>query len=724
MITIGTQYYRAPTPNEKFWEQDIKQAKEHGLDIVRFWLIWNSYSNKEGQYDFDKLQRLLDICEKNKMKVIMLVNLESVPAWTSKKYPDSIYIDSNGHKYMPESVGNTPGGGFPGLCFHNEKVVNHAKEYISKVADRFKDHPAIECWEPHNEPMFEPGRYNDNYYCYCEHSINKFREYLKEKYENLSALNNEWCRNYGEWDEIEPPRRRGIYNDWMDWRLFNLDSLIDNLDWRIGTIRDNDPNHYVMIHTRGGSGITRNLAKEGIDDYRMSNLVDKYGTAAFPQCAPEFEYFIAMTGARCAAKGKEFWMAELQSGPYGMGVHRNDAEPVCEFCGSSTMEATIDKKEGVFDPGDVTADRLNMWSWSGVAQGAKGIVYWQYRNESFGLEYGFGLVNQDGSPHERLKVVKKFHDVLSLHEDVIDNAVLPENKIALAWDPKNDIINWTALGCTDAVKNSIKGIYKSLWHCDYPIDVLRLDNDVVDEEMSSYDIIFVPFSPRISSSSAEKMKKFVHQGGTLILEGSSGQFDDAIRVTEQVPAYGLSEMFGCTRKEIRTMPVQLIPDVTINNIPIKNRMHKEVLEPMKGSEIIGTFQTGEVAAVVNQYGAGKAIYLGCNPFISYAVDSDKGLLTWIEELCKDIYRPVKSNVPDVIARILKSGEKTLLFVMNTLAEPQKAEIVLDNPTDGEVTITEISCDAEVSFKKVTNQLVFQEDLKGYGTKVYIVDVKA
>ena len=162
-----------------------------------------------------------------------------------------------------------------------------------------------------------------------------------------------------------------------------------------------------MIHTRGGAGITRNLAKEGIDDYRMAEMVDKFGTAAFPQCGPEHEYFLAMAGARCAARGKEFWMAELQAGPYGMGVHRYDAEPVCEFCGSSTMEATIDKKVGLFDPGEVSAERLKMWSWSGIAQGGKGVLYWQYRNESFGLEYGFGLTNLDGTPHARLEAVKR-----------------------------------------------------------------------------------------------------------------------------------------------------------------------------------------------------------------------------------------------------------------------------------------------------------------------------
>lgn len=181
--------------------------------------------------------------------------------------------------------------------------------------------PAIECWEPHNEPMYEPSRYSNDLYCYCDESIRKFRDFLEIKYGNISGLNAMWRRNYGNFSEIEPPLRRGIYNDWMDWSEFNLDSLIKMLEWRIDAIRENDPDHYVMIHSRGGGGIMRDLLTEGIDDYRMAPLVDKYGTAAFPQWATEDEYFLTMTGARCAAGEKEFWMAELQGGPYGTKLY-------------------------------------------------------------------------------------------------------------------------------------------------------------------------------------------------------------------------------------------------------------------------------------------------------------------------------------------------------------------------------------------------------------------
>ncbi|MBD3243043.1 MAG: hypothetical protein GF331_20805 [Chitinivibrionales bacterium] len=719
MIAIGSQYFRAPTPSPHDWERDVAQAKAHGLDYLRLWLMWNWYTRAEDRYDFSSLERLLDIFARNDMKAIMLLNLEAAPAWLVKKCPDAIYRDASGGLYRPESVGNTPAGGFPGLCFHHPTVAAHGKRFVKQIVRRFSDHPAVDCWEPHNEPMFEAGRYNDHFYCYCDHSIHAFRHNLEQRYESIDALNAAWRRNYGSFDEVEPPRRRGMYNDWLDWRQFMLDHLIETLAWRVEGIRRNAPRHTVMIHTRGGSGVTRNLAKEGIDDYRMSALVDRYGTAAFPQCGPEHEYFIAMSGARCAARGKPFWMAELQAGPYGMGVHRSDAEPVCECCGSSTMEATIDRKEGVFDPGEVTPERLTMWTWSGIAQGARGIMYWQYRNESFGLEYGFGLTRLDGSPHPRLQAVARITDILRSHETLFDAATLPTAEMAIAWDPSNDVINWTAVGCTDAVKNSIKGIHKLLWHADYPIDIVRLDTETTDDDFARYKVIYLPYSPRITTASARKLKAFVEQGGTLIAEGSAAQFDDSMAVSPVVPGNGLHELFGCTRDEIRTMHHSLIPRLRIGKQSIVTRMHKETLLPHGKARVIGRFATGEPAIVENRFGRGKAVYIGSNPFMAYASAPDARFRAWVQRYNRGVARPAYTDVPDVVARALLSGDERIVFVLNTT--PKAVTVSTTVPGVGpRDCVRELQCGRRNRARKERGELVLHDRLQGYGVRVYVI----
>ena len=110
------------------------------------------------------------------------------------------------------------------------------------------------------------------------------------------------------------------------------------------------------------------------------------------------------------------------------------------------------------------------------------------------------------------------------------------------------------MGCTDAVKNSIKGMHKALWHADYPIDAVRLDGYVVHEDLSRYKVIYLPFSPYVSKQAAVKLRDYVEGGGTLVAEASAAQFDDTMAVTPVVPGQGLDTLFGCRRADIRTMP--------------------------------------------------------------------------------------------------------------------------------------------------------------------------
>ena len=47
MFMHGTAYERHPFhPQEKYWEQDFKLIKEHGLEYIRIWVPWNDVERK------------------------------------------------------------------------------------------------------------------------------------------------------------------------------------------------------------------------------------------------------------------------------------------------------------------------------------------------------------------------------------------------------------------------------------------------------------------------------------------------------------------------------------------------------------------------------------------------------------------------------------------------------------------------------------------------------
>ena len=39
-MNLGVQYYRAPFPDEKYWEEDFRKIRESGLNTVQLWISW------------------------------------------------------------------------------------------------------------------------------------------------------------------------------------------------------------------------------------------------------------------------------------------------------------------------------------------------------------------------------------------------------------------------------------------------------------------------------------------------------------------------------------------------------------------------------------------------------------------------------------------------------------------------------------------------------------
>lgn len=653
---FGAQYFRPPTPLRQDWERDFQSMAKCGMNIIRAWCLWSWHEPAEGQYDWADVDMLLEKCQKHGMKAILLVSLESTPAWVLKRHPEAVYEGNNGVKVWPDGFGNHPSGGFPGLNMDYPAVRDLAEAFLRAFVRRYKGHPAVWGWEPHNEPIIEPARMKfdqEEVFSYNEPSIEHFRGWCKKKYKTIDKLNAAWHRKYSEWDEILPTRRipGGTAGDFLDWVRHNADALIERVQWRCDVMRDENPDIHLMIHTRAYTCTQGNPATWGMDDWRLAQPCDTWGGSSFYRRWPDAGYFLNNDVLFSCAKGKEFWLSEVQGGPPSGGLGRPGGNDNAR--------------------GDYTPEHFEMWTLMPISQGAKGFMYWQFRPERKGPEFGYGVTNMDGSWNDRTRRAAELGKFFKDNKDLLLEAQVMPYEAAIGYCPDSAslefINNWRVWDYAE----SLMGSYKTTMHLDMPTYFVRLDEMAVDDDYSPYKVLTVPMGLYMSPKAVEKLRKYVRNGGTLIADAGFGEYTHDCLWSPTVPGFGLHDVFGVKRYDVRSNPkVGELPIDTktplvhsIMGRPFRTCWYEEWLKPTT-AEVLGEWSNGAPAVTVNQYGKGKAIYIGSSAFLAYSHNEDPALLNLIRKYTAHVTRYAWTDRNETHVRVMKRGRQRLYWVFN------------------------------------------------------------
>ena len=93
---------------KQIWRKDVQQIKALGFNTIRAWIDWASGEPAPGKYDFETLDVLLELAEEESLKLVLQVYMDSAPQWLGRRYPDSLFVSSNGEAIKPETS--------PGYC--------------------------------------------------------------------------------------------------------------------------------------------------------------------------------------------------------------------------------------------------------------------------------------------------------------------------------------------------------------------------------------------------------------------------------------------------------------------------------------------------------------------------------------------------------------------------------------------------------------------------------
>jgi len=193
-----------PEPRAKMeaWRRDLRQIKSLGFNAIRGWMDWASGEPAERQYRFDSVEVLLELAEREGLKVIIQVYMDAAPEWVGRKFPEAKFVAASGQVMHPESA--------PGYCTDHPGVRQAVLDFYGALAERARRSPAFLGWDLWSEPHvinWATASYMPNAeFCYCPASVRRFRAWLGRKYGTLEALNRAWYRRLASWEEVEPNR--------------------------------------------------------------------------------------------------------------------------------------------------------------------------------------------------------------------------------------------------------------------------------------------------------------------------------------------------------------------------------------------------------------------------------------------------------------------------------------------------------------------------------------
>ncbi len=501
MINFGTQYYRAPFPLEKYWKDDMRRMKESGLNCVQLWVLWSWVESKPGEFVYDDYDRLVETARESGLNVVLSVIAELQPLWINREAPGSELVNHLGHKIISDNRSECHQGLTPGGCIDHPEVWSRMAKFIATTVERYKGIPNLAGWDIWNELRWNVQA--DGLVCHCEHTLKSFREWLSLKYGGLDGLNKAWIRRYSCWEDVRPgklPDRP--YTEMMAFLKFLTWRSNRHALERYKIVKGLDPAHIATAHgpcpSHTLAGWEQDQALNRGNDWGYADDLDGIGCSNFPAWGNlnVTEYSVLMESTRSAARGKKFWISELQGGRSNVGFNLHN---------------------------HVEAAQQQRWVWNAVAAKADTVLFWCWRNEIFGRESsGFGITGDDGFAASRLDFIGRTGRIFKENEAALESWRPEEARTGILFSPDTYGLYWSQEARAAKPMEAIRGWAKACVERSMPFELVE---EAHLEALDKLKLLIMPKTSALDDEKAARIIEFVEKGGTLLCECETGAWD-------------------------------------------------------------------------------------------------------------------------------------------------------------------------------------------------------
>ena len=565
---FGVCYYPEQWP-EGYWEKDAQRMQECGVNTVRLGEFgWALMEPREGHYDFSLFDRAIETLGRHGIRTIFGTPTAAPPKWLTHKYPEVLDVLATGRRVNDQSRRQ--------ICYNSPVYRRFSREIVEALARHYRGNTNIIGWQIDNELN------NENPECYSDSCRTAFRTWLRKKYGTLDELNARWgtvvwSQIYSDWGQIDLPFPTPAYHNpalMLDFKRFISDSATDFLNDQIRILRRYQPDEF----------LTHNGVFKNINYYTFSRNLDLYAFDSYPTFEDSPRY---STGAKLTlVRGFDgrFMIMEQLTGPAGQTYLLRTPRP----------------------------GEARLWAMQAVAHGADGLLHFRWRSAERGAEeYWYGVLDHDNVPRARFAEFKQEgQELQKIGPQIIGSKIISE--IAVIKDFEDEwVFDYQFLTTEVNVGAADNALFQAASEQRYNIDFVSPTAD-----LRRYQLVFAPQLALMDGELAARLRRYVEQGGTLVMSAHSAIKDRDNAFTPDAIPIGLTNVFGVELDSFQTYQ----PPSGTNNalrfddgctVPVQ--VFAEVLHPTT-ARVIGRWERDYLknspAATEHRFGKGMAVYYG------------------------------------------------------------------------------------------------------------------
>jgi beta-galactosidase len=479
-LHLGAAYYPEHWPETR-WPEDIRLMRIAGLTVVRMAeFAWSTLEPTEGQFNFDWLDRAIALLADSSIASVLGTPTAAPPAWLVESHPELLAVDETGRRVQ---FGNRCH-----YCVTSPEFHEATRRIVGAMAKHFWQNPNVIGWQLDNEY---------NRVCTCERCQVLFRRFLVEKYGTLEELNKHWStaywsQTYSSWDQIPIPI--GSHNPglMLEFKHFVTQNYRKFQKLQLDELRPN---------LRPYGWVTHNFMGwyDGFDHYELSEELDLASWDWY--IGTGHNDYLATSAIHALTRGfkrQNFWVMETQPGSVNW----------------SPVNNMLNKFEA------------RAMAWQAVAEGAEGILYWQWRSALGGQEqYHGSLVDQSGQPRLFYTEVQVLGKEFAAVEHLIAGTV-PKARVAMLNDYDSRwSIQWQRHHKDFDYVAHFNLYYRALAARNIAVDILPAKAIKEVSQLAGYKMVILPGLLIVPEGLYTALNDFLRRGGHLVLTARCGMKD-------------------------------------------------------------------------------------------------------------------------------------------------------------------------------------------------------